>query len=219
MIRSILTMALTVLSLSSAVAAGHPGVPANDSLRREIDSTLAIANRAIAQFGVTDSAMSLMQAALAKLARQSMLKDNAKLQEIHGSPKSNAAVLASRGDDSVTLFLARFERGEATPLHDHQTWGIVYVLEGRDHYVHMTASFNDKDSTHAQIRIDIDTVLTPGTSVYWLPPPRDLHTQEAIDSTVWELVLAGRNFLSPAVIPHRHYYDPKTGGVSPFPSK
>lgn len=217
--RALLTTALVVFGLSVMVAAGQPDAPGNQLLQKEFDTTLAIAGSAVARYGITDSAMVLMREALAKLAGQPMLRDNARLQEIHGSPKSDAAVLASRGDDSVTLFLARFEKGHATPLHDHQTWGIVYVLEGRDHYVHMTATFTDKDSTRTQLHVDFDTVLTPGASVYWLPPPLDLHTQEALDSVVWELVLAGRNFLSPSVMPHRHYFDPKTGNVSHTPPK
>ncbi|HWO56924.1 MAG TPA: hypothetical protein VNN55_05105 [bacterium] len=216
--RALLTTALVVFGLSSAVATDQPEAPGNKFLQREFDTTLAIAGSAVARYGVTDTAMALVREALARLAGQPMLRDNAKLQEIHGSPKSNAAVLATRGDDSVTLFLARFEKGHPTPLHDHQTWGIVYVLEGRDHYVHMTARFA-RDSAHADLQVDFDTVLTPGTSVYWLPPPRDLHTQEALDSVVWELVLAGRNLLGPSVMPHRHYFDPETGNVSHTPPK
>lgn len=205
--------------LSSICAADKPTSAETDSLHVALNETLGEAARVINHYGVTDSAMTRIQVALAKLSMHLSAKDHADLQQIHGSPKSNAAVLASLGEDSVTVFLSRFEAGHATPLHDHQTWGVLYVLEGRDHYKSWDASFAGDDSSKAATQIVGDTVLGPGNSIYWFPPPGDLHTQEAVSDTVWELVLAGRNFLSPTVSPHRHYFDPKTGAVSRTPPK
>lgn len=192
---------------------------ATDSLQTVLNATLVEASRAIDRYGVTDSAMTRIAVALAKLGAHLSTRDQTELQQIHGNSKSNAAVLASRGDDSVTVFLTRFEPGHATPLHDHQTWGVLYVLEGRDHYISWGADFKDRDSSKATTRVIMDTVLDPGGSIYWFPPPGDLHTQEAVSDTVWELVFAGRNFLSPAVLPHRHYFDRQTGNVSHTPPK
>jgi predicted metal-dependent enzyme (double-stranded beta helix superfamily) len=128
-------------------------------------------------------------------------------------------VLASRGDDSLSLFLTRFEPGHATPVHDHQTWGVLYVLEGRDHYTHWDVDYTAEDRSRAEVNKATGTLLVAGASVYWFPPPHDLHSQEALDGTVWELLVAGRNFLSPSVLGHRHYFDPKTGDVTHMPVK
>lgn len=209
-------MAIIAVSVS---AVHTPAAAETELLQVALSEALNDATRAINHFGVTDSAMTQIQASLARLGAHLSAKDHAGLQQIHGSPKSNAAVLASRGEDSVTVFLSRFEAGHATPIHDHQTWGVLYVLEGRDHYTSWHADFADGDSSRATPRIVRDTVLGPGSSIYWFPPPGDLHTQEAVSDIVWELVLAGRNFLSPTVLPHRHYFEPKTGEVSHTPPK
>lgn len=217
--RRLVLIPLLFVMASPAIAddakVGRPG----DSLQAAFDATLAEADQAIRRHGVTDSAMVQIQAALARLATEPSLKDGATLQQIHGSSSSNAALLASRGDDGLSLFLSRFQPGHATPVHDHQTWGVMHVIEGRDHYVHWAADYTGDDPSRAEVKIATGAILGPGSSVYWFPPPHDLHSQEALGDTVWELVLAGRNFLSPAVLGHRHYFDPKTGGVSHIPPK
>lgn len=217
--RLIPTLALLMVAAAPAVAAEGPGPGSDAALASAFEATIAEASAAIQEFGVTDSAMMRIQSALARLATQPSLRNPAKLQQIHGSPKSNAAVLASRGDDGLTLFLTRFEPGHATPVHDHQTWGVVHVIEGRDHYVHWDVDYPDGDHGRADVRKATGVVLVPGASVYWFPPPHDLHSQEALDGVVWELVLAGKNFLAASVLGHRHYFDPKTGGVTHMPQK
>lgn len=220
--RSIVTIALHMLIASTAFAhdsAEHSAPTTNAPLRAAFDATLAAADRAIQRYGVTDSAMIQIQTALAQLATQPSLRDRADLKQIHGSTSSNAALLASRGDDSLSLFLSRFQSGHATPVHDHQTWGVLHVLEGRDHYVHYSVDYPNKDRSKARIQMATGMILGPGSSVYWLPPPHDLHSQVAVQDTVWELLLAGRNFLSPSVLGQRHYFDLKSGEVTRMPVK
>lgn len=214
----VIAVFLMTFSLSP-VAPCNSSLAGTGTLEAALDVTLKEATHAINRFGVTDSAMMRIQIALAGLGTHISTEDHAVLQQIHGSSKSNATVLASRGDDSVTIFLSRFEAGHATPLHDHLTWGVLYVLVGRDHYTSWDAQFKEGDSSRAATRIVRDTVLGPGNVIYWFPPPGDLHTQEAVSDSVWELVLAGRNFLSPTALPHRHYFEPKTGEVSHTPPK
>lgn len=216
--RSVLTLVLLLASVSPAVA-GPPAPPSDAALESAYEATLEEADAAIRKFGVTDSAMLRIQSALARLAARPSLRNPANLQQIHGSPKSNAAVLASRGDDGLTLFLTRFEPGHATPVHDHQTWGVAHVIEGRDHYVHWDVDDAGGGHERAEVRKATGVILVPGGSVYWFPPPHDLHSQEALDGVVWELVLAGKNFLAPGVLGHRHYYDPKTGDVTHMKQK
>lgn len=217
--RRILAAAMLLLAASPVLADDNKAADPSASLRAAYDATLAEASRAIARYGVTDSAMVQIQAALARLAAEPTLKDHARLQQIHGSPTSNAALLASRGDDSLSLFLTRFQPGHSTPVHDHQTWGVLYVLEGRDHYVHWAADYHDDAHSHADVESATGSLLGPGSSVYWFAPPHDLHSQEALDSTVWELLVAGRNFLSPSVMGHRNYFDTRTGTVTHMPQK
>jgi predicted metal-dependent enzyme (double-stranded beta helix superfamily) len=220
--RALLVLVLLLLPASRAVAAEDTAPKQDAALKAALDETLDAASRAIERHGIADSAMVEIQGALARLAAQPALTDPAsrtRLHATHGAAGANAVVLASRGDEGLTVYLARFQVGHATPVHDHESWGVLHVLEGRDHYIHWDADHDPADSSHSEVKPVMGTFLTPGSSVYWFPPPHDIHTQEAIGSTVWELVLAGRNFLSPGVLARRHAYDPKTGGTSPFPTR
>ncbi len=217
MTRALLVLALLLLPASWAVAAEDKAAGQDAALQAAFDETLAAASRAIERHGITDSAMVEIQGALARLAARPALVDLASRTRLHttnGTAGANAAVLASRGDEGLTLYLSRFQQGHATPVHDHESWGVLHVLEGRDHYIHWAVDHDPADSSRTEVRQILGTFLTPGSSVYWFPPPHDIHTQEAMESTVWELVLTGRNFLSPSVLARRHSYDAKTGGAS-----
>jgi predicted metal-dependent enzyme (double-stranded beta helix superfamily) len=217
--RALLALLPLLVLASTAAADEGKGGTQEPQLHAAFDATLAEARHAIQQYGITDSAMVQIQGALARLATQPSLKNAATLQQIHASASSSSAVLASQGDDSLTLFLSRFEPGHATPVHDHQSWGVLYVLEGRDHYTHWSADYAGDDPSHADVHMATGVILVPGASVYWFPPPHDLHSQQALDGTVWELLVSGRNFLSKEVLGHRHYFDPNTGGVTHMPQK
>jgi len=212
--RALRILALLLLSAAPSIAAETSARPPADPAFEE---TLAAASRAIERHGITDSAMVEIQGALARLAARPVLADpadRARLHATHATAGANASVLASRGDEGLTLYLSRFKAGHATPVHDHESWGVLHVLEGRDHYIHWSADPDPADPSRIEVKPVMGTFLTPGSSVYWFPPPHDIHTQEAVGSTVWELVLTGRNFLSPSVLARRRSYDPKTGDAA-----
>jgi len=219
MMRLFLASVLSLAMVSPPLAAEKETVKTPDSLLAAFDETIAAARRAIDKYGVTDSAMLEIQAALAKLASKPSLKDRDQFQKLHGGAGVTASMLASEGDDGISLAIARFDTAHATPVHDHLTWGVVYVLEGRDHYTTWERKYTDGDSSHAEIRQLNELTLERGGSTSWFPPPHDLHSQQGMGEPVWELVLTGRSLLSPNVIDHRHYFDPKTGSVTNKPPK
>lgn len=186
----------------------------DDALQIAIEETMSEARSAIDQFGETDEAMTTIQAALAKLARQPGLKDRADLDELHGSSSMAAAALASEGENRITLFIVRFAANSSTPVHDHLTWGVIHVLEGRDRYIQWERLADGTAHDRAELRVKSDRILEPGQSVYWLAPPNDIHSQESLSSVVWELVLSGKNLIADGITQHRHYFDPKTGRVT-----
>ena len=217
--RSLLAGAVLLLLVSSAVAADKEATTTPDSLQAAFEEAIVAARRAINTFGVTDSAMTRIQAALAKLASKPALKDRNQFQKLHGGAGVTASLLASAGDDSISLSIARFDTGHATPVHDHLTWGVIHVLEGRDQYIQWESKYADSDSSHAEIRRVRELTLESGGSTYWFPPPHDLHSQQGIGMPVWELVMAGKNLLGRSVLDHRHYYDSTSGHVTNTPPK
>ncbi len=174
-----------------------------------IRETIAKARRAIDEHGVTESAMRQIQAALHELAQAPGLHEHASLQELHRSGAA-AAILASEGLDGLTLVFARFPPDAPTPIHDHSTWGVAYVIEGHDRYTHWERVDDGHDPDHAQLHVQYEKVLGPGESVYWSDPPGDIHSQQGQNETAWELVLFGKDALQAA----RHYFDAATGHIT-----
>ncbi len=184
-------------------------VSAPNLLHDAIEETVAEARRAVNEHGVTEAAMQRIQAALGQLARAPGLKDRNDLLELHGGGAASA-VLSSDGPDGLTLILARFQPGKTTPIHDHGSWAVAYVVEGKDRYIQWERLDDGNDSEQAKLQVEYERTLGPGDAVYWFDPPHDIHSQEAIGGVTWELLLFGRNPLRGTL----HYFDTATGRVT-----
>jgi predicted metal-dependent enzyme (double-stranded beta helix superfamily) len=101
------------------------------------------------------------------------------------------------------LVLGLFSPRQETPVHDHNSWGIACVVQGRDRYRH----WHHDDEGH--LKVLYEKMLGPGEFVVWLDPPHDIHSQQGIGDPAVELVLFGKN----AMKTPRNYYDPETGKV------
>jgi predicted metal-dependent enzyme (double-stranded beta helix superfamily) len=102
--------------------------------------------------------------------------------------------------DGLTLMLARFTP-EETPVHDHSSWGVACVVNGRDRYRHWQLE------PSGEVKVKFELVLEPGSFVTWLDPPGDIHSQQGIDGDAIELVLFGKNVTTI----ERNYFDAETG--------
>ena len=180
------------------------------AVQEAIDETMIQVRQAVDEHGVTDAAIQQIQMALSQLAQTPGLKERPDLSGLHGSATTKAVVLASEGDEGLTLILARFAPDAPTPIHDHGTWAVAHVFEGRDHYIRWERLDDGSDPERAEVRVKHEKVLGPGDSVYWYGPPHDIHSQQAKDGPAWELVLAGKNMMRTT----RHYFDRDTGRVT-----
>lgn len=182
---------------------------ATDAIQQQSAVALAEARRAIDEHGVTDVAMRRIQLALRRLAESGSLPERGSLRTIHQSD-ATATVLASEGENGLTLVFASFPPEAPTPVHDHGTWGVAYVVEGHDKYIHWKRLDDGHDPEYARLEVAYERVLAPGESVYWFGPAGDIHHQQGDGETAWELVLFGKN----AMRTERHYFDPATGKVT-----
>ena len=130
------------------------------------------------------------------------------LKALHGT-ESTSTVLQSEGPEGLTLAFSRFPPEAATPVHDHGSWGVALVLEGRDHHIHWRRLDDGADAGRARLEVDSDSVIPEGEFVYWLGPPGDIHSQQGVGQPVYELVLFGRNVM----VHPRLYFDPRAGTV------
>lgn len=83
--------------------------------------------------------------------------------------------------------LARFPSDAATPVHNHNSWGVVCVIEGRDRYVAWRRLDDGSDPSRAHVEVAEERELSPGDVVWFEGPPHDIHSQQGIGGDVWEL--------------------------------
>lgn len=157
--------------------------------------------RGLIALGVREHVLQEIGRQLSKASRRPGFVPDAEMRTLHGG-ESSFTVLRS-DPDGLTLMLARFSPDEETPVHDHSSWGVACVVQGRDRYRHW------HHDDEGQLKVQYEKVLKPGDYVVWLDPPHDIHSQQGIDEPALELVLFGKDVTR---IP-RHYYDPETGKV------
>lgn len=145
---------------------------------------------------------------LRRLGEQPGILSSARLAGIHGST-ATAEILAEQ-PRGPAIMLARFPHEAPTPVHNHNTWGIVCVLKGRDRYERWERLDDGSDPAKSRLRLAESRELSAGDIAYIGAPPDDLHRQQGIGGAAWELVLFGRN---PLIGP-RTYFDPETGEVT-----
>jgi predicted metal-dependent enzyme (double-stranded beta helix superfamily) len=145
---------------------------------------------------------------LRRLGRQPDLLSGERLAGLHGTG-ATATTLAVDPAGRL-LMLARFPAEAPTPIHNHNSWGVLCVVEGRDRHVRWERMDDGSDPSKAIIREAETRELGP-EEVLWLgEPPLDIHSQQGIGGAAWELVFFGRDpFARP-----RAYFDPETGAVS-----
>jgi hypothetical protein len=142
------------------------------------------------------------------LGRELLDGDTAGLASLHGS--GVVATVLARAPGGPVLMLARFPADAATPIHNHNSWGIVCVVAGRDRYLRWTRLDDGADADHARLALAEEIELGAGDVVYLDEPPGDIHSQQGLGGPVWELVFFGRD---PDAAP-RAYFDPETGAVT-----
>jgi predicted metal-dependent enzyme (double-stranded beta helix superfamily) len=157
--------------------------------------------REILADGVDGKSLSTVGRLLAQVSAEPGFIPQTQMKSLHGGD-TRSAVLQS-DPDGLTLMLGHFSAKEETPVHNHSSWGIACVVQGRDRYRH----WHHDDEGLLKILYEKD--LGPGDFVTWLDPPHDIHSQQGIGDPALELVLFGKNTMA---IP-RTYYNPETGEV------
>lgn len=159
----------------------------------------------VARDGFAASAQ-LIGERLRELGHDSSLFDN-ELAALHGS--GAAATAIGRGRNGSVLMLARFSSDAETPVHNHNAWGVICVLRGRDRYRRWKRLDDGSDPNHALLRLAEERELVAGDVISFDIPPHDIHSQQGLGHAVWELVYFGTD---PNVQP-RSYFDTTTGSV------
>src|SRR5690242_15073093 len=78
-------------------------------------------------------------------------------------------------DGEIALFTAQFEDGVAVPVHNHGTWEIVGVYEGRLDYQAYRRLDDGSVEGYAELEVAEDRILGPGDFSVVPLPPHDIH--------------------------------------------
>src|SRR2546428_5057146 len=163
------------------------------------------AERLVADNGPTRAVFARLGDLLRMQAADGTVIDESRLDALHQS--SAQATILGHGPTGSTLMLGRFSAEAPTPVHNHNTWGVLCVVRGRDRHILWRRQDDGSRVGQAQLQIIETRELDPG-DVAWFPDvPGDIHSQQGIGEAAWELVYFGRD---PNVRP-RLYFDPETG--------
>jgi len=173
----------------------------------QLASFFASAERLIADSGPTPDAFGRVGNLLRPLALNLGLIDDNKLAALH---RSDAGfTILGQGPTGSTLMLGRFPPDTPTPVHNHNSWAVICVMQGRDRHIKWAREDGGSVPGRARIRAIDSRELGPGDIAWLPPPPGDIHSQQGIGQPAWELVYFGRD---PTRAP-RLYFDPDRGLV------
>ncbi len=114
-------------------------------------------------------------------------------------------------DGTMALMLARFPHERETPIHNHNSWGVVCVVTGSDRYLAWRRTDAGGSEGRAEVELVSESLLGPGDVAHFADVPADIHSQQGANGApVWELVFFGRD---PNVAP-RLYFDPHARTVT-----
>ena len=130
----------------------------------------------LAEHGATDAGFAAVADRLRHLARQPGLVAGEHLTALHGSG-ATATILHEGADGTCALMLARFPAEAPTPVHNHNSWGIACVVQGRDRYLRWERLDDGADPDRADLRLAQERILEPGDTVAFHGPPHDIHSQ------------------------------------------
>jgi hypothetical protein len=171
------------------------------------EAFVADAETLLRRLGATDAGFAAVAERLRRLAAEPSLMDRAGLAGLHGSA---GATILHEGAGGTALMLACFPHEQPTPVHNHNSWGVVCVVRGTDRYLRWEREDDGADPARARLRLADERTLRAGDVLWFQEPPHDIHSQQGIDQPAWELVYFGCN---PNTRP-RAYFDPEAGTVS-----
>jgi 3-mercaptopropionate dioxygenase len=126
-------------------------------------------------------------ARVAPLVEQ-LLKDRDFLPGEYHVPLSHKAyskyLLYKEEDNSFIVVAMVWRPGVTTPIHDHQTWGVIGVLKGREEETRYERSDDGSISGHAVIRKAGALSYGPGEVSICCLPQYDIHSVKNIGDQV-----------------------------------
>ena len=156
----------------------------------------------LAEHAPGDDVFARVGALLRSLAADPTLVDPSRLAALHDS--SAGFTILGHGNRGSTLMLARFPADAQTPVHNHNSWGVICVMRGRDRHILWAREDDGSQPGRARLRVVESRELGPGDTLWFPDVPDDIHSQQGIGGDAWELVYFARDPTTRS----RLYFDP-----------
>ena len=168
----------------------------------DLQQFFRVAEGLLTEHGPGADTFARLGAMLRPLATDPNLVDPSRLAALHNS--SAGFNILGHGDAGSTLMLARFPADAPTPIHNHNSWGVICVIRGRDRHILWAREDDGSTPGRARLRVVESRELGPG-EIAWFPDvPGDIHSQQGIGGDAWELVYFARDPTTRS----RLYFDP-----------
>jgi predicted metal-dependent enzyme (double-stranded beta helix superfamily) len=168
----------------------------------DLEQFFRAAEDLLAEDGPGAAAFARVGALLRQLAADPTLVDPSRLAALHDS--SAGFSILGHGNGGSTLMLGRFPAEAPTPIHNHNSWGVICVIRGRDRHILWAREDDGSQPGRARLRAVETRELGPG-DILWFPDvPGDIHSQQGIGADAWELVYFARDPTTRS----RLYFDP-----------
>jgi predicted metal-dependent enzyme (double-stranded beta helix superfamily) len=146
----------------------------------------------LAETGVTEAGLDRLGRLMQRLVTEGDAVQPGDLARIRSGERLGP--LYRDPDGGLILVLARFTPDRPTRVHNHGSWGVACIHEGRDLYTAWRREDSGEGPGHARLKMLGRRVLGRGDYVFWMPPPQDLHSQQGYEGEdAWELVLFGND--------------------------
>ncbi len=84
--------------------------------------------------GVNEASLNAVGRLLSEVSREPGFIPKTEMRSLHGGDTTSAVLQTD--PDGLTLMLGKFSPKEETPVHNHNSWGVACVVQGRDRYRH-----------------------------------------------------------------------------------
>ena len=107
--------------------------------------------------------------------------------------RGGRALLHQHPDGLYTVWSMAFPAGHCTPIHNHNTWGIVGVWRGEEREEKYHRVDDGARAGHAELASQGTTVNAPGRVVLLVPPRDDVHRiWNETDAPAWSVHIYGK---------------------------
>lgn len=130
-----------------------------------------------------------------------------------GQSDDTTHMLAKAPDDSWTMVSVVFPPGYSTPVHDHMIWGLIGVVQGKEHESRYRRHDDGAVPGRADVTFEGEEQNLPGAVSHIIPPAEEIHLiHNPLEGNSVSIHVYGGDLDAT----WRHKFDPDAGTVEDY---